>query len=245
MFFFLVSRIFSKPVLCSRDFLLGLSKFSSPPPGIVRRRVFFFNLKSCSFSSVLNSISSSTTSSFSSSTSPHPSLISSSHLKSESSFLSSNLSNSTHNFSKLFKSINISFLNIRSLNNKFIHVFNLLSDSNLHFLALSETWHESASSPSLISACPPFYSFLKLARAPFFPLMEKCVVFTKLFFPSPKLLILILNFLNPLSLLLNLVLSPCLLLLFIDLLRFLSLPLLMTSQPYLNFYILFPLLFIL
>ena len=148
---------------CSRDFLLSLSKFSSPPPRTVRRRVFFFNLKSCS-SSVLNSISSSSTSTFSSSTFPHSSLTSSSHLKSKSSFLNSNSFNSFNNSSKLLKSINISFINIRSLNNKFIHVINLLSDSNLDFLALSETWHESAS-PSPISACPPYYSLLELARA--------------------------------------------------------------------------------
>ena len=44
-------------------------------------------------------------------------------------------------------------------------MFNLLSDSILDFLALSETWHESASSPTLISACPPSYSFLDIARA--------------------------------------------------------------------------------
>ena len=155
---------------CSRDFLLSLSKFSCPPPRTLRRRVFFFNLKSCSSSSVINSISSSTTSTFSSSTFPHSSLISSSHLKSKSSFFNSNSSNSSHNSSKLLKSINISFLNIRSLNNKFIYVFNLLSYSNLDFLALSETWHESSSSPSLISACPPSYAFLELARAPQNPL---------------------------------------------------------------------------
>ena len=154
---------------CFRDFLLSLSKFSSPPPRTVRRRVFFFNLKSCSFS-VLYSISSSTASTYSSSTFPHSSLISSFHLNTKSSFLNSNSSNSSHNSSKLLKSINISFLNIRSLNKKFIHVFNLFSDSNLDFLALSETWHESASSPSLISACPPSYSFLELAHAPQNPL---------------------------------------------------------------------------
>ena len=150
---------------CFRDFLFSLFKFSSPSPRTVRRRVFFFNLKSCISSSVLNSISSSTTSTSSSSTFPHSSLISSSHLKSKSSFLNSNSFSSSHNSSKLLKSINISFLNIRSLNNKFIHVFKLLSDSNLDFLVLSETWHESASSPSLISACPPSYSFFELARA--------------------------------------------------------------------------------
>ena len=164
-FFSSVPRIYSEPMPCSRDFLLSLFKFSSPPPRTVRWRVLFFNLKSCSSSSVLNSISSSTTSTFSCSTFSHSSLISSSHLKSKSSFLNSNLSNSAHNSSKLLITINISFLNIRSLNNKFIHVFNLLSDSNLDFLALSETWHKPASSPSLISTCPPSYSFPELARA--------------------------------------------------------------------------------
>ena len=88
-----------------------------------------------------------------------------SYLKSKSSFFNSNSTKSFHNSSKLFKSINISFLNIRSLNNKSIHVFNLVSDSNLDFLALSETWHKPAFSPSLISGFPPFYSFLELARA--------------------------------------------------------------------------------
>ena len=148
---------------CYRDFLLSHSKFSFPPPQTVRLRVFFFNLKSCSFS-VFNCNSLSTTTFFSS-TFLHSSLISSFHLKSKSSFLNSNSSNSSHNSSKLLKSINISFLNIRSLNNKFTHVFNLLSDSNLDFLALSETWHEAASSPSLISACPLSYSFLELTHA--------------------------------------------------------------------------------
>ena len=218
---------------CSRDFLLSFSKFSSSSPRTVRRRVFFFNLKSCS-SSVLNSISSSTTSTFSSSTFPHFSLTSSSHLKSKSSFLNSNSSNSSHNSSKLLKSINISFLNIRSLNKKFIHVFNLLSDSNLDFLALSETWHESASSPSLISTCPPSYSFLELVRAPqnllstSFSTYGEIYLFHKSTFSSLKTFILILNFLNPFFLLLNLVLSPCLLMLFIDLFRLLLLTLLLS-----------------
>ena len=175
---------------CFRDFLLSFSKFSSLSPRTVRRRVFFFNLKSCS-SSVLNSISSSTTSTFSSSTFSHCFLISFFHLKSKSFFLNSNSSNSSHNSSKLLKSINISFLYIKSPNNKFIHVFNLLSDSNLDFLALSETWHESAFSP-LISACPPSYSLLELAYAPQNPLSTsfstygKICLFYKSTFSSSK-----------------------------------------------------------
>ena len=147
---------------CFQNFLLSLFKLSSPSPRIIRRRVFFLNLKSCS-SSVFNSFSSSTNF-FSSSTPPHSSFSSSSHLKYKSSFLKAKSFNSSHNSSKLLKSINISFLNIRSLNNKSIHVSKLFSDFNLDFLALSETWYESTS-PSLISACSLSYSFLELARA--------------------------------------------------------------------------------
>ena len=134
---------------------------SPPPPRIVRRRVFFFNLKSCSSSFVLNSIPSPTTFSFSSSRSSHSSFIFSSHLESK----SSHLKTKSHNSSKLLKFINISFLNIKSFNNKFIHIFNFFSDSNLDFLTFSETWHELVSSPSLTSSCPPSYSSLELARA--------------------------------------------------------------------------------
>ena len=87
------------------------------------------------------------------------------YLNSKSFFFNSKSSNSSHNSSKLLKSINISFLNIRSLNNESIYVFNLLSDSNLDFLALSKIWHKHASSPSFSPACPPSYSFLELTRA--------------------------------------------------------------------------------
>ena len=206
---------------------------------------FFLNLKSCSFSSILNSISSSITSSFSSSRSLHSTLISSSPLKSKSSHLKTKSSNSSHNFSQLYKSINISFFNIRFLNKKSIHVFNLLSDSSLDLLALIETWHESASPPFLISACPTFYSFLEFARASQNSLSTAfstyggiCFFFLNLLFHLLGLFILVSNLLIPLSFSLNMVLSSCSLLSFIDLFFLLSLPLLMT--PLLNFYILFP-----
>ena len=209
---------------CSRDFLPSFSKFFSLPSRTVRRRVFFLNLKSCSSSSVFNSLSLSTTSFFSSSRPPHPSLIFSFPLKSKYSHLKTKSSNLSHNSSKRLKSINIFFLNIRSLGNKSIHVFNLFFDSNLDFLALSETWHESAFFPYLISACSPSYPFLELARALQNPLSTSFstyggnCLFTNPLFPPPRFLVLVSNLLNPLSLSLNMVLSPCLLLLFIDLL---------------------------
>ena len=123
-FLFLLSCffIYSKPIPCSRDFLLGLSKFSSPPYRIVKRDVFFLNLESCSSLSVLKIISSSTTSFFSSFKPSHSSLISSFHFKSKSFYFKPKSSNSSYYSLKFFKSINISFLNIRSLNNKSIHV---------------------------------------------------------------------------------------------------------------------------
>ena len=77
--------------------------------------------------SVLNSISPSTISFFSSSRFPHSSIIFSSHLESEYSHLKTESSNSSHNSSKLFKFIYNSFLNIKSLNNKFIYVFKVVN----------------------------------------------------------------------------------------------------------------------
>ena len=134
----------------SRDYLLSFSKFSSSLLRILRQHVsssiFYFvvpHLFSIVFHHKLLFF---------------PVLDPLTHLK------------LSHSSSKLYKS-NISFSTIRSLDKKSIKDLSLLSDSNFDFLALSETWHESASSPSHISACSPSYSFLELARAsqkPFF-----------------------------------------------------------------------------
>ena len=51
-----------------------------------------------------------------------------------------------------------------------LHNFNLLTSSSIDFLGLTETWHEDAPSPSLLSAFPSSYSFIELARSPTEPL---------------------------------------------------------------------------
>ena len=61
--------------------------------------------------------------------------------------------------------LNLSLLNTRSLNNKSLHIFNLLT-SSIDFLGLTDTWHEGATSPSLLPASPSFHSFIELARSP-------------------------------------------------------------------------------
>ena len=43
-------------------------------------------------------------------------------------------------------------------------IYNLLTSNNLDILALSETWHESSTSPSLLSSIPPNYTFLDVSR---------------------------------------------------------------------------------
>jgi len=79
----------------------------------------------------------------------------------------------TKNNLDLTDSISISFLNIRSLNKKSSIIYDLLSSSNYDVLALSETWHESSSSPSLLSSIPPNYTFLEIARPPTNPISHK------------------------------------------------------------------------
>ena len=58
---------------------------------------------------------------------------------------------------------NIYFL-LKFSKNKSLHIFNLLT--SIDFLGLTETWHEDATSPSLLSASPSFHSFIELARSP-------------------------------------------------------------------------------
>ena len=60
--------------------------------------------------------------------------------------------------------LNLSLLNTRSLNKKSLHIFNLLTFSYIDFLVLTETWHEDATSASLLSASLSSYSFIELAR---------------------------------------------------------------------------------
>ena len=66
--------------------------------------------------------------------------------------------------------LSISLLNIRSLNNKSFYISDLITTHSPDFLALTETWHEDATSPSLVTATPLNYSFLELARPPTIPL---------------------------------------------------------------------------
>ena len=66
--------------------------------------------------------------------------------------------------------LSISLLNIRSLNNKSFYISDLITTHSPDFLALTETWHEDATSPSLVTATPLNYSFLELARPPTKPL---------------------------------------------------------------------------
>ena len=74
------------------------------------------------------------------------------------------------NKSNDFNNVSISLLHIRSINKKSFYILDLLSSHSPDFLALTETWHEDANSPSLISATPFNYSFLELARPPTKPL---------------------------------------------------------------------------
>ena len=62
--------------------------------------------------------------------------------------------------------LNPSLLNTRSLNKEFLHIFHLLTSSFIDFLGLTETWHEDATSPSLLSASSLSYSLIELARSP-------------------------------------------------------------------------------
>ena len=114
--------------------------------------------------------------------------------------------NETHNFSKLCRSIVIFFLNVRSVKNNFIYVFNLFSDSKIFFLVLSETWNESAFSLSFISSCPFFYSALEFARVSQNPLLI-LLFSTNLLFLLRKVLILVSNLFDLLFPLSNMVLT--------------------------------------
>ena len=69
--------------------------------------------------------------------------------------------------------LNIGLINIRSINSKSIYISDLISYNSLDLFAVTETWHESASSPSLITASPSGFSFVELARPPSNPLSSK------------------------------------------------------------------------
>ena len=51
------------------------------------------------------------------------------------------------------------------LTNVSLHIFNFLTFS-IDFVGSTETWHEDATSPSLVSASLSSYSFIELARSP-------------------------------------------------------------------------------
>ena len=69
--------------------------------------------------------------------------------------------------------LNIGLLNIRSINSKSLYISDLISSNSLDLFAVTETWHESASSPSLITAAPKGFSFLESARPPLDPLSSR------------------------------------------------------------------------
>ena len=96
--------------------------------------------------------------------------------------------------------LNSSLLNTRSLNNKSLHIFNLLTSSSNDFLGLTETWREDATSPSSLPAYPLSYSFVELARSPTKPFSSPPMV---AFLCSINLHFLLLTFIISLTLHLN------------------------------------------
>ena len=68
--------------------------------------------------------------------------------------------------------IKMGVLNIRSLNQKSLYISDLVTSNSLDLFGLTETWHESASSPSLLSSIPKGFSFVELARPPSKPLSD-------------------------------------------------------------------------
>ena len=76
--------------------------------------------------------------------------------------------NNTNN--KKINNLNIATLNIHSLNKKSLCIFDLVSANDLDLFLLTETWHESASSPSLLASIPQGFSFVEQARPPLHPL---------------------------------------------------------------------------
>ena len=60
--------------------------------------------------------------------------------------------------------INIGQLNTQSVGNKSAAVSDLIVEHHLDVLAVVESWHDAADSPSLIAATPPGYCYLEKAR---------------------------------------------------------------------------------
>ena len=71
-----------------------------------------------------------------------------------------NLPNKNH-----VNKLSISLLNIRSINNKSFYISDIITTHSPDFLDLTETWHEDATSPSLVTATPLNYSFLSSSHS--------------------------------------------------------------------------------
>lgn len=163
----------------SKEFLLSLSHQSTKPPRIVRRKLFYFNILNKdhqdhqhNFNYITNFANNKSKSNYSPSYHPQ-STITNNH------YYQCNFSSASNNEhvskSQVFSNNHISFfcLNVHSINNKSILINNLISSSNVDFMALTETWHESSQSPSLISSIPNGYTFLDVSRPPNLPLSSR------------------------------------------------------------------------
>ena len=62
------------------------------------------------------------------------------------------------------RSFNIGVLNAQSLGNKAAAINNCITSNHLQVMAVVESWHESAESPSVIAATPPNYHVLERSR---------------------------------------------------------------------------------
>ncbi|MCI4436824.1 MAG: hypothetical protein JHC33_08470 [Ignisphaera sp.] len=169
----------------SKEFLLSLSNQTSRPPRIFRRRIYYFNLiNKANLNCKHPTISDSSALCFkSNNVTPYSSNLHNTE----------NVSNPTHvSESKLsFNNLSFSYVNVRSINKKSIIINDLISSNKLDFLALTETWHESSQSPSLISSTPVGYTFLDISRPPNHPLSSKhssyggvCIIYRNSFCSS-------------------------------------------------------------
>jgi len=60
--------------------------------------------------------------------------------------------------------LKVAVLNAQSLDNKSAAVHDMIVDKSLDVLAVTESWHDSAGSPSVIATTPPGYRVYERAR---------------------------------------------------------------------------------
>ena len=149
----------------SREFLLSLSSCSTLPNRNVRRRAYYLDIFNLNYIRKIkrnnkNNLSSDFCTPNNLNSPNLPNTANSFNTNPTLKPLCNNINNNNNNNNnKKINNLNIATLNIHSLNKKSLCIFDLVSANDLDLFLLTETWHESASSPSLLASTPQGFSF--------------------------------------------------------------------------------------